>query len=162
MGVAACLHSNDTCFAYAPPAACSGRGAVVHVTASNDNVLVATSRGYLLRYSWDEYGNERVSEVEVVPSKQQQDLRITAVYADPWANHVLLALRSGAGGSAAAAAGGSGHVEVYYVHRRWTRARPLAKLKGIGLTTVAWCCSQVRGWVLRGGAGGRHVAALQG
>lgn len=30
------------------------------VTASNDVVLVATARGYLLRYSWDENGNERV------------------------------------------------------------------------------------------------------
>jgi hypothetical protein len=37
-----------------------GRGAVTCVTASNDVVLVATARGYLLRYSWDENGNEKV------------------------------------------------------------------------------------------------------
>ncbi len=37
-----------------------GRGAVTHVAAANDVLLVATSRGHLLRYSWDDAGNERV------------------------------------------------------------------------------------------------------
>ncbi len=48
-----------------------GRGAVTCVAASNDLVLVATSRGWLLRYARDEGGAERLSEVEVVPAKHQ-------------------------------------------------------------------------------------------
>lgn len=44
---------------------CRGRGDVACVACANGSVLVATSRGYLIRYAWDEYGNERVSEVEV-------------------------------------------------------------------------------------------------
>ena len=34
--------------------------------------------------------------------------------------------------------GVSGASEVHYSHRRWTKSRPLAKLKGLNLTAVAW------------------------
>ncbi|GIL52118.1 hypothetical protein Vafri_8045 [Volvox africanus] len=121
-----------------------GRGAVTCVTASNDVVLVTTARGYLLRYSWDENGNEQVKEVEVVTSKQSADHRISAAFMDPGANHVLVSVRGPMGG----AGGGSGAAvhhshEVYYVHRRWPRARALAELRSGGaLTAVAWCLRQ--------------------
>eukprot|EP00983_Pelagomonas_calceolata_P097951 1158300-Pelagomonas_calceolata.AAC.3 len=36
-----------------------GRGHLVCVAACNDVVVVATSRGYVLRYQWDDYGNEK-------------------------------------------------------------------------------------------------------
>lgn len=32
---------------------------MVFVACSSDVVCVATSRGYLLRYHWDDYGNEK-------------------------------------------------------------------------------------------------------
>ncbi|GLI64360.1 hypothetical protein VaNZ11_007601 [Volvox africanus] len=121
-----------------------GRGAVTCVTASNDVVLVTTARGYLLRYSWDENGNEQVKEVEVVTSKQNADHRISAAFTDPAANHVLVAVRGPTGGTG----GGSGAAvhhshEVYYVHRRWPRARALPELRSGGpLTAVAWCVRQ--------------------
>ncbi|KIY94421.1 hypothetical protein MNEG_13541, partial [Monoraphidium neglectum] len=36
-----------------------GRGQIVAAACAADTVLLATSRGYLLRYHWDEHGNER-------------------------------------------------------------------------------------------------------
>jgi pyruvate/2-oxoacid:ferredoxin oxidoreductase beta subunit len=41
------------------PTTCRGRGQVVAVAAASDHVFVATSRGYVLQYSWDDYGNEK-------------------------------------------------------------------------------------------------------
>ncbi|GLC42145.1 hypothetical protein PLESTB_000635800 [Pleodorina starrii] len=143
-----------------------GRGAVTCVTASNDVILVATARGYLLRYSWDENGNERVSEVEVVGPKQLSDHRIAALFMDPWANHVLVALRGpGGGGGAGGGGGGSSAAshasEVYYVHRRWTRAKALTELRSCGgLTAVAWCPKQ--GDDGGGSGGGRGASPAAG
>ena len=39
--------------------AARGRGAVVAAAAAADTVVLATARGFLLRYRWDEHGNER-------------------------------------------------------------------------------------------------------
>jgi hypothetical protein len=39
-----------------------GKGGVTCVTASDSVILVATARGYLLRYSWDENGCEKVRQ----------------------------------------------------------------------------------------------------
>ena len=33
---------------------------MVGVTCANGNVFVATSKGFLIRYHWDEYGGEKV------------------------------------------------------------------------------------------------------
>ncbi|KXZ53918.1 hypothetical protein GPECTOR_6g836 [Gonium pectorale] len=118
-----------------------GRGAVTCVTASNEVVLVATTRGFLLRYSWDENGNERVTEVEVLASRQQADHRIAALFTDPAAVHVLAAVRASGGGGGGGGGGPAG--EVYYLHRRWPRARALAELRGQGaLTAVGWAPQQ--------------------
>jgi hypothetical protein len=38
---------------------CRGRGQVVAAACAADVIILATSRGYLLRYHWDEYGNEK-------------------------------------------------------------------------------------------------------
>lgn len=38
---------------------CRGRGQVVAAACACDVIVLATSRGYLLRYQWDEYGNEK-------------------------------------------------------------------------------------------------------
>ncbi|GIL83638.1 hypothetical protein Vretifemale_12392, partial [Volvox reticuliferus] len=138
-----------------------GRGAVTCVTASNDVVLVTTARGYLLRYSWDENGNEQVKEVEVVASKHSADHRISAAFMDPGANHVLVSVRGPTGGTGGAAVHHS-H-EVYYIHRRWPRARALAELRSGGpLTAVAWCAKQQGDDVIAGGAGGGGGSGRKG
>ncbi len=36
-----------------------GRGDVVSVACANGNVLVATSRGYIVRFHWDAYDSEK-------------------------------------------------------------------------------------------------------
>ncbi|KAG1655491.1 hypothetical protein FOA52_008962 [Chlamydomonas sp. UWO 241] len=102
-----------------------GRGDVVGVTCANGNVLVATSRGFLIRYYWDDMGNERASEAEVT---KNGDAHIHAVFVDPSANHVLVSTR-GSGGAA----------ELHYVHRRWPRSRVLTKFKGVAVCAVGWC-----------------------
>ncbi|GAX74136.1 hypothetical protein CEUSTIGMA_g1585.t1 [Chlamydomonas eustigma] len=99
-----------------------GRGDVLGIACSNGNVVVATSRGYLIRYFWDEYGSERVSEIEV---NKQVDSQLT-VFMDPSANHILISVKSASGS------------EVHYAHRRWSKSRPLSKLKGITVTAVGW------------------------
>jgi hypothetical protein len=40
-------------------ACCRGRGQVVAAACAAETVVLATSKGYLLRYQWDEYGNEK-------------------------------------------------------------------------------------------------------
>ncbi|KAG2496729.1 hypothetical protein HYH03_005142 [Edaphochlamys debaryana] len=144
-----------------------GRGAVVCVAASNECVFVATARGYLLRYGWDENGNEKVTEVEVVGPKQAGDARICALFVDPAANHALLATRGGGGAAAAGAAGAA--AEVYYVHRRWSRARAFTELRGAAagaLTAVGWCAKQGDDGQAdpsrsgRGGGGSRATASV--
>ncbi|EFJ45683.1 hypothetical protein VOLCADRAFT_94104 [Volvox carteri f. nagariensis] len=95
-----------------------GRGAVTCVTAANDVVLVATARGYLLRYSWDENGNEQLVQMQ---------FRVSFASV-PHPPH-------------------SPQLEVYYLHRRWPRARALTEVRSWGaLTAVAWCAKQVRMW----------------
>jgi hypothetical protein len=45
-----------------------------------DSVVLATSRGYVIRYSWDEYGNEKgehqysslISSLHILSSAQHQ------------------------------------------------------------------------------------------
>jgi hypothetical protein len=38
---------------------CRGRGQVVAAACAAETVVLATSKGFLLRYQWDEYGNEK-------------------------------------------------------------------------------------------------------
>ncbi len=85
----------------------------------------------------------------------QADQRITAVFMDPWANHVLVVVTRGGGGgagggnggggsgAAGAGGGGGGAVDVYYVHRRWSKARLVSELKGVALSAVGWNYKQV-------------------
>ena len=40
------------------------------VACASGNVFVATSKGYLIRIRWDEYGGEKVSEIEVAAKHQ--------------------------------------------------------------------------------------------
>jgi hypothetical protein len=47
---------------------------VVGVAAAADHVLVATSRGFVLQYSWDDYGNEKSERpwLHLLPSHQSR------------------------------------------------------------------------------------------
>lgn len=38
---------------------CRGRGQIVAAAVASEQVILGTSKGYLLRYFWDESGNER-------------------------------------------------------------------------------------------------------
>ncbi|KAF5834626.1 Pep3/Vps18/deep orange family-domain-containing protein [Dunaliella salina] len=111
-----------------------GRGHLVCVAACNDVVVVATSRGYVLRYQWDDYGNEKVTEVEVVRGGTGggsggfagNDTCVTALYMDPTASHVIITARV------------QGMAETHYLHHRWSKAKPLVKLRGTNVMCVAW------------------------
>lgn len=62
------------------------------VACCADVVCVGTSRGYVLRYHWDEYGNEKVHEVEVV--KAGSDSHLLAVWLDPTACHIMATVKA--------------------------------------------------------------------
>ena len=54
------------------------------------------------------------------------DAHVRRMFVDPLGCHVLLTLQSG------------GLLETYYVDGALRRARPLPKLKGLSVTSVAW------------------------
>lgn len=103
--------------------AARGRGQIVAAACAADVIILATSRGYLLRYQWDEYGNEKVIETELT---RQADSRVRSVFLDPSGTHSIVCLRTATS------------TEVQYVHSSWTKPRVLGKLKGLQLSAVGW------------------------
>lgn len=108
--------------------AARGRGAIVAAQRCGDALVVATARGYLLRYAFDEYGNEKVTETEVYKAS---DSKAANVFVDPTGSHVLVCVRAAGSGPAVVA-------ETFYLHRKWAKAKPLPKLKGTVVTAVGW------------------------
>ncbi|WIA14238.1 hypothetical protein OEZ85_002776 [Tetradesmus obliquus] len=102
--------------------AARGRGQVVAAACAADTLVLATSKGFLLRYQWDEYGNEKVSEVELT----KPDNRIKSLYIDPRGAHVLACVKT------------ANNFELLYVHSSWAKPRQLSKLKGLAVTAVGW------------------------
>ena len=54
------------------------------------------------------------------------------LFVDPLGRHALLTLQTGSG------SGGSSGLETFYVDGELKKARPLGKLKGLAVTSVAW------------------------
>lgn len=71
--------------------AARGRGAIVSAAHCNDQLVLATSRGYLLRYHFDEYGNEKVQETEMFKAA---DGKSQAVFVDPTGSHALICVKT--------------------------------------------------------------------
>ncbi len=67
-------------------------------------------------------------------ASRNADTRVRRLFVDPLGRHALLTLQTGGHGII----GGSGTLETYYVDGSLKRARPLHKLKGLMLTSVAW------------------------
>lgn len=67
-----------------------------------------------------------VAELE---ASRSPDVRVRRLFADPLGRHVLLSVQSG---------GGRGGLETFYLDGELKKARPLPKLKGLALTSVAW------------------------
>ncbi|KAI8463559.1 MAG: hypothetical protein J3K34DRAFT_462375 [Monoraphidium minutum] len=125
--------------------AARGRGQIVAAAAGSDTLLLATSRGYLLRYQWDEHGNERVVESEL--TRAPQEVAVRSLFTDPGGSHALAVLRNGR----------SGAYETHYIHRSWTKARALTKLAGLAVTAAGWQ-RQPRPQGAPGGGGGGGAA----
>ena len=98
----------------------SGRGAVTAVAAAGDVVIVATARGYLLRY--DVAGGGAPTEVEL---SRAPDAVADGVWLDPSGTHTVAAVTVG------------GRHEMHYVHARWKRSRPLAVATASDAVAVA-------------------------
>lgn len=107
-----------------------GRGHAVAFTVCNDVLFVATSRNFLLRH--DLAGD--ASTVAELEASRNADTRVRRLFVDPLGRHALLTLQTGGHGIV----GGSGTLETFYVDGSLKRARPLHKLKGLTLTSVAW------------------------
>jgi hypothetical protein len=94
----------------------------VAFTVCNDTIFVATSRNFVLRHDTSD-GSDAVSELELTKSP---DARVRRLFVDPLGLHALVTVATG------------NVVEPLYIDRHWRKARPLPKLKGLGLTSVAW------------------------
>ena len=98
----------------------SGRGAVTAVAAGGDVVIVATARGYLLRY--DVAAGGAPTEVEL---SRAPDAVADGVWLDPSGTHAIASLSVG------------GRHETHCVHARWKRSRQLAVASASDAVSVA-------------------------
>jgi hypothetical protein len=64
-----------------------------------------------------------VAELELVKTTEA---RIRRLFVDPLGAHVLVIIQTGT------------VLETFYLDGGWKRARPLSKLKGVHVTSVAW------------------------
>lgn len=79
-----------------------------------------------------------VAELE---ASKSPDARVRRLFVDPLARHALLTLQTGGGGGGGLGSltgGGGPQLETHYVDGGLKKARPLAKLKGLSVTSVAW------------------------
>ncbi|PSC73297.1 vacuolar sorting-associated 18-like protein [Micractinium conductrix] len=102
-----------------------GLGVTVAFTVVNDTLFVATSRNFLLRHDLSDDGGGASPVVELEATKSS-DARVRRLFVDPLGRHALLALQTPAG------------LETHYVDGGLKRARPLPKLRGLSITSVAW------------------------
>ncbi|CAG9464021.1 unnamed protein product [Pedinophyceae sp. YPF-701] len=130
--------------------ATKGRGQCTAAAAASDHVVLGTARGFLLRYDFSS-GTAPVLDCEAT---KHPGTRIDSVFLSPTAAHALICASHppppprrrglpgfGTHGSATAdsATDGADAVhEVLYLHSSWPRPRPLAKLKGLEATAIAW------------------------
>ncbi|KAI3432414.1 hypothetical protein D9Q98_003968 [Chlorella vulgaris] len=105
-----------------------GRGHAVAFTVCNDNLFVATSRNFVLRH--DLSGDS--SSVAELEASKSADSRVRRLFVDPLGRHALLSVQSGGG------SGGGGTLDTFYLDGELKKVRPLPKLKGLAVTSVAW------------------------
>ncbi|GBF90405.1 hypothetical protein Rsub_03401 [Raphidocelis subcapitata] len=105
--------------------AARGRGQIVAAAAAQDTVLLATSRGFLLRYHWDDHGNEKAVECEL---HRSPDLSVAGLWLDPSGRHTLAVLKNAR----------TGAHETHYMHSTWPRPRALPRLAGLAVSAVGW------------------------
>lgn len=94
------------------------------VAVAGDVVVVATSRGFLIRADLADAGVGAVQELDLQRPGGQA---CHAVHLDPSGTHCL-AVCGGAGGT---------H-ETLYVDVQWKKPRVLGKLKGMAVTAIGW------------------------
>lgn len=103
-----------------PTTSYRGRGHAVAFAVSNDCIFLATSRNCLLRHDTT---SGLVSELELSKS---QDARIRRLFVDPLGIHALVIMQTGS------------TIDTFFLDRSWKKARPIAKLRNIIVTSVAW------------------------
>ncbi|KAL4539605.1 hypothetical protein Ndes2437B_g02032 [Nannochloris sp. 'desiccata'] len=97
-----------------------GRGHAIAFAVSNETIFVATSRNFILRHDASSSG---IAELELTKSPET---RVRRMFIDPLGLHALITLQTGS------------VVETLYVDKTWKKARPLTKLKGLIISSIAW------------------------
>lgn len=87
---------------------------------SNDCIFLATSRNFVLRHD-----TERCTVAEIEASRSP-DARVRRLFVDPLGAHALVSVQTGSS------------LETLYVDQTWKKVRPIAKLKNIVVSSVAW------------------------
>ncbi|RKP09914.1 Pep3/Vps18/deep orange family-domain-containing protein [Thamnocephalis sphaerospora] len=92
---------------------------LVTMAVSNNIMLLALETNRLLRI--DLQKSHEIEEIEI--PRRGGDDRLHKLHFDPTGRHALLTTRNG---------------ENYYVFAKWKKAKPLAKLRGIVIESIAW------------------------
>ena len=99
-----------------------GRGHSVAFAACNDSIFVATSRNFVLRHDTSG-GAGAVAELEL---SRSPDARVRRLFVDPLGLHALVTVQTGS------------TLDTFYLDSAWKKARQVAKLRNVVVTSVAW------------------------
>lgn len=107
--------------------AAKGRGVITCMAAGNDVILLGTSKGWLIRHDFG-VGDSYEFDLSMGRPGEQS---IHTVFVDPGGSHCIATIV------------GSGGVDTFYTHAKWTKPRVLGKLKGLVVNAVAWNRQQI-------------------
>ncbi|KAG1047354.1 hypothetical protein G6F46_009640 [Rhizopus delemar] len=92
---------------------------LIDMAVSNNILIVALESSRLLKVDLD--NPLEVEEIEI--TRKQSDGKISKIFFDPTGRHLIIT---------------TDHGENYYFYEKWRRTKPLPKLKGVVITSIAW------------------------
>ncbi|CAG8467025.1 8972_t:CDS:10 [Ambispora gerdemannii] len=93
--------------------------ALVAMTVSNEVLIMALETNHILRIDLQQAHD--VEDIEI--PKKPGEVKIYKIFLDPTGRHLLITTEQG---------------ENFYLFKKWKKAKPLSKLKGIIIESVAW------------------------
>ncbi|KAG0169863.1 hypothetical protein DFQ28_011330 [Apophysomyces sp. BC1034] len=92
---------------------------LVDMAVSNNIMVVALDTFRILRIDLD--NTLEVEEIEI--TRKPSDGKISKIFFDPTGRHLIIT---------------TDHGENYYLYEKWRRTKPLAKFKGVTISSIAW------------------------
>ncbi|PRQ53010.1 putative transcription factor C2H2 family [Rosa chinensis] len=107
--------------------AAKGRGVITCMAAGNDVIVLGTSKGWIIRH---DFGVGDSFDIDLSAGRPGEH-SIHRVFVDPGGSHCIANIA------------GTGGADTFYIHAKWSKPRPLAKLKGLVVNAVAWNRQQI-------------------